>query len=605
MDGRRRRALTAAGGETMGIIRTGAAVLAVAVIGLGGLAAYFLSNPDLPAPQPVQRVVHLDQGWSDAERSEYHYTSQGTLLLPLSWLQAMDQGFFSSIKLSDIPTLAGLRELTDAIVPGQPWNKAGLPIGWTVAEWPAPWDPNGPKIPKVGFNCAACHTGQINYKGTGILIEGGGAMHDAGSFQTMIAKAVLATYILPWKRHAFLDAVTAATNEPREAVEKELSGAASAVFGQLRQSVPTPLYDFEGYGRLDALQRIANTVFADDLEEPANNRRGDGAVKFPYLWDIWRFDWVQYNASVREPMIRNVGEALGVRAETNMVDHFTGAPNAEPARWDSSVNVKNLKWMEDTLERLRPPPWPAEILGQPDAALVARGQALFGTHCAACHSVKLKQTQRQMEWQMTQVPVKDIGTSPNTAVNFIEHSYSGAKLGKDQLHAADALRLVTEQVKDRQYSLMKLTPEQQAAFNGWGRENLVVADKAVYKARPLVGVWATPPYLHNGSVPTVYDLLSPERPGSFTVGSREYDPAKLGFETASFRGGQTFDTKASGNSNAGHWFADDSRAGRIGPLLPVADRMALIEYLKAATYKNYPCNDAATGAEADGAACGR
>ena len=50
--------------------------------------------------------------------------------------------------------------------------------------------------------------------------------------------------------------------------------------------------------------------------------------------------------------------------------------------------------MEDTLERLRPPPWPAEILGQTDPALAARGQAVFGRSCAGCHGIKLMQTPR-------------------------------------------------------------------------------------------------------------------------------------------------------------------------------------------------------------------
>ena len=53
-----------------------------------------------------------------------------------------------------------------------------------------------------------------------------------------------------------------------------------------------------------------------------------------------------------------------------------------------------------------------------------------------------------------------------------------------------------------------------------------------YKVRPLNGVWATPPYLHNGSVPTVDALLGPpeERPKKFYLGNREYDPVNLGYK---------------------------------------------------------------------------
>jgi mono/diheme cytochrome c family protein len=590
----------------MRILQIGVLIVVVAGAGVAVLGYEKLSNPALPAPESVQKIVQLDQGWSDEERARYHFTSQGTLVLPKAWLMAMENGFFSSAKLLDPATLAGLRELTDGISPGQPWNKTGLPIGWTVDSWASPDKPQGPKLEKIGFNCAACHTGQLNYKGTAIRIEGGGAMHDAGTFQEMVGKAVLATYALPWKESAFLDTVTAQTGESRDAVKAELAYAAGVAFTGARQSLFTPLYEPEGYGRLDALQRIANTVFADDLLEPSNNRRGDGPVKFPYLWDIWRFDWVQYNASVRQPMVRNVGEALGVRAETNLVDKATGQAVASPHQWDSSVNVENLKWMEDTLRHLKAPAWPEPVLGAIKTDLAAQGQALFTTHCAGCHGIHVKLDATPPEWIVKQLPVTDIGTAPEAAVNFVEHTYSGAKLGQTQpLHAADALGLVTENVKKEAYENAKIPPEQRPDYDGFGRANIVVGDKAVYKARPLIGIWASPPYLHNGSVPTLFDLLSPERPAKFAVGTREYDPVKIGFVTTEFPGSQTFDTSQPGNSNAGHWFVDAQIPGRLGPAFPVADRMAIIEYLKSATYKTYPCTDIATKAPLDGAVCNR
>ncbi len=102
-----------------------------------------------------------------------------------------------------------------------------------------------------------------------------------------------------------------------------------------------------------------------------------------------------------------------------------------------------------------------------------------------------------------------------------------------------------------------------------------------YKFRPLTGIWATAPYLHNGSVPTLYDLLLPpsDRPTSFYVGTREFDPVKVGFKTEQsaensflFR---VFDDQGKpiqGNLNSGH---DYNNAG-----LSEADRAALVEYMK-------------------------
>jgi hypothetical protein len=104
-----------------------------------------------------------------------------------------------------------------------------------------------------------------------------------------------------------------------------------------------------------------------------------------------------------------------------------------------------------------------------------------------------------------------------------------------------------------------------------------------YKARPLNGIWATPPYLHNGSVPNLYALLSPvaERPKKFYLGNREYDPADVGYRIDKFPGGFEFDTTIRGNSNSGHEFTDSpNRVGVIGRQLSPDERRALIEYLK-------------------------
>ena len=68
-----------------------------------------------------------------------------------------------------------------------------------------------------------------------------------------------------------------------------------------------------------------------------------------------------------------------------------------------------------------------------------------------------------------------------------------------------------------------------------------------YLARPLNGIWWTGPYLHNGSVPTLYDLLHPDqRPAKFKTGGREFDPVKIGYQSDSTATGPNvwvFDTE--------------------------------------------------------------
>jgi len=94
----------------------------------------------------------------------------------------------------------------------------------------------------------------------------------------------------------------------------------------------------------------------------------------------------------------------------------------------------------------------------------------------------------------------------------------------------------------------------------------------------LKGIWATAPYLHNGSVPTLYDLLHPDqRPARFTVGDREFDPAKIGYRGDPNLTGPNvwiYDTTQPGNSNIGH------SGDAFGTNLPEDQKAALLEYLK-------------------------
>jgi hypothetical protein len=126
-----------------------------------------------------------------------------------------------------------------------------------------------------------------------------------------------------------------------------------------------------------------------------------------------------------------------------------------------------------------------------------------------------------------------------------------------------------------------------------GKEQAVLAIAPHYRARPLDGVWATAPYLHNGSVPTLTDMLLPQdkRPVWFCVGSREFDPVRVGLVTVNNKdacapGLTVFDVSELGSSNRGHSFEGKETdvtklpPGVIGPELSDEDRNALVEYLK-------------------------
>jgi hypothetical protein len=162
-----------------------------------------------------------------------------------------------------------------------------------------------------------------------------------------------------------------------------------------------------------------------------------------------------------------------------------------------------------------------------------------------------------------------------------------------------ALGAAVQQVDDTWFELNYVNKVDQQYFTE-GRPNCLRASHA-YKARPLDGVWSTAPFLHNGSVPTLMDLLTPadERPKLVQLGSLEFDPVNVGIKQnpdLKMKAGKPYsngifilDTKVPGNLNSGHEFSDqwdsskgymEQKKGVIGPKLSPTERAQIIEYLK-------------------------
>ncbi len=342
-------------------------------------------------------------------------------------------------------------------------------------------------------------------------------------------------------------------------------------------------------------------MFAVDLGSPANFVAYTAPVHFPRIWNSSWFEWVQYNGSIEQPMTRNAGEALGVRAAVNL----TGP---EDQLYASSVQVQTLFDIEQLLAGKPPdvhtgftglnaPKWPANILPPINTDLAAKGAALYKEICQGCHMAPVTDPEfwASAEWKsatpggerhldLEQIPITHIGTDPAEATDMKNrHVAIPPGLGITSDEFGPALGQLVEFTVNHWYDAQQ--PLIAAAVRKQMNGNRPSAVRALlsYKVRPLNGVWATPPYLHNGSVPNVYALLSPvaERPKTFYLGNREYDPVNLGYLTDGFSGGFEFDTSVRGNSNSGHEFSDDrTKEGVIGRALSPDERRALIEYLK-------------------------
>ena len=589
-----------------------AIIIVVAVAALGPtvwpiIQAFLIPLPEYP---PVRKVVWLEQNWTSEQRNWYYHADQGTLTfgIPYEWFGALEQPSLLPVETGRLADQA----YTDrfGFIPGAESNGVALPVGFAHGG-PMP-KPNGETWPNprtkqamtgLGLTCAACHTGRFTYQGTSVIVDGGPALTNLLKFKEKVGLSLLSTQFWSSRFQRFANRLLGpeASADERSALKAQLDEVMEQQkqSQQLEKSVAAQSIE-EGYARLDALNRIGNAVFSVDLQNPKNYAGSSAPVHFPRIWNAPWFDWVQYNAAIEQPMVRNAGEALGVSAPVNLLDPSKGF-------FTSGVQVKTLVEMEKLIageqptaakgfSGLKSPEWPKDILPPIDPALAAKGSQLYVDHCQKCHmpSVNSVAFFESKQWlppnaagqsylHVEPVDISYIGTDPAQATDMSNRKVSiPANLGITSNSFGPALGQVVEKVVTTWYNSQKppISEADRKTMNG-NRDNGIQALLA-YKVRPLNGIWATPPYLHNGSVPNIYALLSPvsERPKTFYLGNREYDPVNVGYRTDKLDGGFEFDTSLRGNHNTGHEFSNDKREGVIGPLLTPDERRALVEYIK-------------------------
>ena len=246
-----------------------------------------------------------------------------------------------------------------------------------------------------------------------------------------------------------------------------------------------------------------------------------GPTDMPSIWNLKKY---QHARGHRMNFAGDSHDAYSV-----IIDSALGLMGAEPKDTDDFLG--HIDWLHAYLSAKPAPTYPFEI----DPELAAAGARAFSQHCAGCHA---------SERTGTIIPLAEIGTDRERMDTWNETA------------AAEANRVVEEMDIER--------------------KGLVEEPLTGYVAQFLDGIWLRAPYLHNGSVPTLYDLLLPpgQRPRQFYRGYDVYDPTKVGYVTATpeaQRAGTLHDTGERANSAQGHDF---------GTGISEDQRLALVEYLK-------------------------
>lgn len=508
--------------------------------------------------------VLLDQGWDEATRAAWYQTTQGSRMLPYDWFLHLER----ADRRQRFSAVSNMRQMGYLVDGRTDTNPDRLPVGFARDVDPVNGD-------QLGLTCAACHTGELEYAGTRVRIDGGQSMGDIEQLQNGILASLEATLAEDDKFDRFADALGAAD---RDALRAEMEAERDWWAGRIQRSAGLTAH---GPSRTDAFTIIGNEVLCDLLGVPENCALPFAPTQYPFLWGTPDLEWAQYNSSVHSPIGRNVGEVTGVFAEA----HLDASGQVV-----SSANLDNLHALEGWLKGLQPPAWPEDVLGEIDHELAAEGQALYAANCISCHAEEAPRSApnafgRDFAEVDFSTPLEQLGTDPTAALSFamrradpgpwapIADAYG--LLGPDgKAPAAALIEIADTMIIQRFFAVNEFTPAQQYDYLDY-REPMSpsIAQLTTYKARSLHGVGFTGPYLHNGSVPSIYELLLPpeERTKQFHVGSKKFDPVNLGFSTEPEFGTVLLDTTQIGNGNGGHYY---------GTHLNDDERYALIEYLK-------------------------
>lgn len=537
----------------------------------------------------------VDQGseWTAQSRTGFYHVDQGSRMIPLAWLKAL--------KTADgRPFLTGAMSRYGFLADGAEASES-LPVGFTTAD--------SPQGPIVGMTCAACHTREITVGRESYRIDGAPAFIDFGAFIVDLDDAVGRILESEQSFLAFSKQALGPTAAEDPASRARLKSEVDAWWARFHAwvSLSVPKQRAWGPTRLDAMGMIFNRVAGLDLGPapthvlPANIARADAPVRYPFLWNSAKQDLTQWaafdpNGNDTLALVRNLGQLYGVFGEFRPSSPTGGSsPLNRNYLSANSTNFEGLGLAEAYLKRIGPPKWPWAV----DLSLAKQGEPIFRRECAQCHGVTAGAS-RPPTLHTWKTRVLDVGTDTRQWTILTRQVQSGSMDGAAlpgeaplQAHAGAlaVLRvailgtLIEKQTEGGQTqdhprpaapapaSGASVLPKMHEAMHAMSLDS----PKNVYEARVLEGIWAAAPFLHNGSVPTLADLLEPpeRRRGSFAIGP-VYDPERVGLASQQNPGAFTLrttgcDDRGSGDSNCGHVF---------GTTLPAAEKRALLEYLK-------------------------
>ena len=380
-------------------------------------------------------------------------------------------------------------------------------------------------VPRVGTNCAFCHAATVRATPADVPMVFPGAPANSIGAQEYLRFLVAAASDPRFSASTILYEISrnVELSFPDRLLYRYvlIPRTRRMLLGLADEAAASQSPDW-GRGRTDQSNRMKRHV-----GQPAYATVGTADI-MP-LWHLQHrapqgYQWDRSNTSLRE-MVRS--SAIVEGASRDWLD-------ADTATWDraDADQPSSLRRVEEYLSDLKPPAYPFAV----DKALATAGEAIYTATCAECHDANGARANAP-------IAAGEIGTDPS-------------RLDAWSARSAEFWNALGEG-HDWKFSAFR-------------------APSSGYVAPSLDGVWVSAPYLHNGSVPTLADLLesAADRPSRFWRGCDVYDQTRVGFVSSgdeAQRVGTPFDVSQPGNGNGGHAY---------GTTLPADQKRALLEYLK-------------------------
>jgi hypothetical protein len=604
-----------------------------AIFQLVGFAAALLTGSQVMAAEPPLIFTDQGQNWTATTRANFYSQDQGSQMIPLPWLKALKQSNGQPF-LAD--SLARYGYLPNPANSGP--NGSGLPVGFT-ATGSTGAEIAGMTCSACHTRQITAEGKTYRIDGGPGIVDFQGFLADLDTAAAAVITSdaafnAFASVVLA-SATPDPDDVTALRQDFNtwylrfDTLMKR--ALPTPAWGPGRLDAVGMIFN-----RLTGLDLGAppSLIIADNI------KMADAPVRYPFLWNAPIQDQTQWpgfadNGSDILALSRNLGEVFGVfgtfapKHDGLIVDFLN----------NNSANFDGLGKLESLIKQIEPPKWPWLIdssLAAQGKVIFARSTAAGG--CADCHGIKPGKVRFPLQ-QTWATPVQNVGTDTreydvlawtaksgelkgafipfvtqplketDQAFNILATSVIGS-IAEQALRSGPAatastvvaspsnaqpvassaapnlkLSKLPPALRDLQgaYHTAPAAPQdlQNLRIQGLPIPNLAAPAappvKGSYEARVMQGIWAAAPYLHNGSVPTLAELLKPaaQRAKQFKVGNA-YDTINVGLAVEQSEFSQTLTTTDcsnlnSGNSNCGHEF---------GTTLPDAEKKALLEYLK-------------------------